>query len=278
MIAAEIPYLRSGLRSVHVEYSSRILGEDEIERHTMMVWNGSAAATPPRLEREGLELMSWPSRVARERLDELVAEKPLLTMRPIEFDYWAEIIPRLQARTGARDVLPLHASVVRFSTSAMRSEMMTPAGWAHLDYDGDEAAVQLRDTLERSGRDVAPFSRYVLYQTWRALTDPPQDCPLAICDWRTVDATDIVPLVYHVAAEQADGEDVTYRSQGCRHSDRHEWWYFPDLTIDGVLVFVGFDSARGARPSSAHVSFEDSTASDPVPRASVESRFFALFD
>ena len=244
----------------------------------MSVRNGRAAAVAPTLEREGLELMSWPSSVARGRLDELVAEKPLLTMRPVEFDYWAEIVPRLQARTGASVVLPLHASVVRYSTRANRGEMMTPAGWAHLDYDADEAAVQLRETLERSGREVPPFDRYVLYQTWRALTEPPQDYPLAICDSRTVDAADIVPLEYHVAAGQADGEDVTYRSQGCRHSDRHQWWYFPDLTIDDLLVFVGFDSARGERPSSLHVSFEDRTVSDPVPRASVESRFFALFD
>jgi hypothetical protein len=261
-----------------VEYTSRILDADKIERRTMAVRNGRAAVVPPTLEREGLALLSWPSRVARERLDELVAEKPLLTMRPIEFDYWAEIIPQLQAHTGAREVLPLHASVVRYSTSAHRPEMMTPAGWAHLDYDGDEAAVQLRETLDRSGRDVEPFGRYVLYQTWRALTDPPQDYPLAICDCRTVDPADIVPLVYHVAAEQADGDEVTYRSQGCRYSDRHEWWYFPDLTIDDVLVFVGFDSARAARPSSLHVSFADPTVSAPVPRASVESRYFALFD
>ena len=277
-IAAEIPYLRSSLDAVHVEYTARILGDDTIERRTMTVRNGRAAAVPPTLEREGLELMTWPSRVARERLDELVAEKPLLLMRTIEHDYWAEIIPRLRARTGAVDVLPLHASVVRFSTRADRREMMTPAGWAHLDYDGDEAAVQLQDTLERSGRDVPRFGRCVLYQTWRALTAPPQDFPLAVCDWRTVDAGDIVPLVYHVAPEQADGEDVTYRSQGSRHRDRHEWWYFPDLTVDEVLVFVGYDSERGDRPSSLHVSFEDPTVSAPVPRASVESRFFALFD
>jgi hypothetical protein len=277
-IAAEIPYLRSDLDSVHVEYTARILDEDKLERRTMAVRDGRAVAVPPTLEREGLELVSWPSRVVQERLDELVAEKPLLSMRPIEFDYWAEIVPMLQARTGAREVLPLHASVVRYSTSANRREMMTPAGWAHLDYDRDEAAVQLRDTLERGGHEVAPFSRYVLYQVWRALTDPPQDYPLAVCDWRTVAAADIVPLVYHVAAEQADGADVTYRSQGCRFSDRHEWWYFPDLTTDDLLVFVGFDSERGDRPSSLHVSFEDPTVSRPVPRASVESRFFALFD
>jgi hypothetical protein len=89
-ITAAIPYLRSDLETVLVEYASRILNDDTIERHTMAVRNGHSAEQPPTLEGEGLELVLWPSRVARERLDELVAEKPLLAMRPIEFDYWAE--------------------------------------------------------------------------------------------------------------------------------------------------------------------------------------------
>ena len=153
-IAAEIPYLRSELRSVQVEYESRILDERTVERRAMPVRDGRTAAVPPSLACEGLELVSWPSPIARERLDELVAQKPLLTMRPIEFDYWAETIPVIQACTGARDVLPLHASTVRYSEKANRDGMMTPAGWAHLDYDADEAAVQLRETLERNEREV----------------------------------------------------------------------------------------------------------------------------
>jgi hypothetical protein len=274
-IAAEIPYLRSDLRSVQVEYESRILDDRTIERRAMRVRDGRTAAVPPSLEREGLELVSWPSPIARERLDELVAQKPLLTMRPIEFDYWAETIPVIRARSGARDVLPLHASTVRYSEKANRDGMMTPAGWAHLDYDADEAAVQLRETLDHDEHEIAPFSRYVLYQTWRVLSDPPQDFPLAICDSRTVTSAEIVPLEYHVGT---DGSDVTFRSQGSRYSDRHEWWYFPDLTVDDLLVFVGFDSARPDVPSSLHVSFEDPTVHDPVPRASIETRFFGLFD
>jgi len=112
-IDAEIPYLRSELQSVQVEFESRILDERTIERRTMPVRNGRAAEVPPTLAREGLELVSWPSAIARERVGELVAQKPLLTMRPIEFDYWAETIPVIRSRTGARDVLPLHASTVR---------------------------------------------------------------------------------------------------------------------------------------------------------------------
>jgi hypothetical protein len=274
-IDAEIPYLRSELEIVQVEYEDRILDARTVEHRAMRVKNGRTAPVPPSLDREGFELVSWPSPVARERLDELVAPKPLLEMREVEFDYWAETIPVIQARTGARDVIPLHASTVRYSPQADRDGMMTPAGWAHLDYDGDEAAVQLQETLDRLDGDVEPFSRYVLYQTWRVLTDPPQDFPLAICDWRTVTSADIVPLIYHVGT---DGSDVTYRSQGSRYGERHDWWYFPDLTVDELVVFVGFDSARGNRPASLHVSFEDPTVTDPVPRASIESRFFGLFE
>ena len=171
--------------------------------------------------------------------------------------------------------VPLHASTVRYSDKANRDGMMTQAGWAHLDYDADEAAVQLRETLERTERDVAPFSRYVLYQTWRVLTDPPQDFPLAICDWRTVGAT---TSFRSCTTSAADGSDVTYRSQASHYSERHDWWYFPDLTVDDLLLFVGFDSARADAPASLHVSFEDPTVHDPVPRASIESRFFGLFD
>src|SRR3954449_7455057 len=88
-IGAEIPYLRSELESVQVEFEDRILDDRTVERRAMPVKNGRTATVPPSLEREGLELVSWPSPVARERLDELVAPKPLLTMRQVEFDYWA---------------------------------------------------------------------------------------------------------------------------------------------------------------------------------------------
>ena len=181
-IRAEIPYLRSELEIVHVEYTSRILGQETLESRPVQVRNGRTAGEPPSLEREGFEILTSPSRIASERLDELVAKKPLLEMRRVEFDYWDETIPLIQERSGARDVLPLHASTVRCSPAANREEMMTPAGWAHLDYDTEEAAVQLQETLERSEREIEPFSRYVLYQGWRVLSDPPQDYPLAVCD------------------------------------------------------------------------------------------------
>jgi hypothetical protein len=152
---------------------------------------------------------------------------------------------------------------------------MTPAGWAHLDYDPQEAQVQLEETLALNGRVGAPYSRYVLYQGWRALSDPPQDYPLALCDSRTIDLADIVPIEYHL---QSGPRDVTYRSRGARYSERHAWWYFPDMTRDEMIVFKGFDSAASETPSVLHTAFEDATSGATAPRISVETRYFALFD
>jgi hypothetical protein len=274
-IRAEIPYLRSNLDKLFVEYTARILDDSKIERHTVAVRNGRTAAEPPSLGRAGFEIVSSPSRVVRERRAELMAERTPLHTPQVQLDYWNESIPLIRKLSGAAEVVPVHASTVRFSPNAEKKKFMTPAGWAHLDYGGDEIEVQLRETLELNGRPVRPYSHYVLYQTWRVLTDPPQDFPLALCDGRTVKGPDIVPIDYHMKTE---ARDVTYRSHGSRYSERHQWWYFPEMTIDEILVFKGFDSAALNTMKTLHTSFEDPTAENPVPRASIEARFFALYD
>jgi len=274
-ISAEVPYLRSELEQVFVEFTARILGDDTVERRAVQIRNGRTGAQPPSLEREGFQIARWPSRVVRERMDELTAEKPPLQMPQAYLDYWDDTIPLIQKLSHARDVVPVHASTVRYSPRADKKKWMTPAGWAHLDYDPQEAEVQLKETLALAGREVRPFSRYVLYQGWRVLSDPPQDFPLAICDGRTVLASDIIPIDYHM---NSGGRDVNYRSRGSHYNAQHQWWYFPDMTIDEMLVFKGFDSASADATNTLHVAFEDTTAENPVPRASLETRYFALFD
>jgi hypothetical protein len=274
-IRAEIPYLRSSLDKLFVEFTARILDDEKIERHAVQIRNGRRAAEPPSLESEGFEIANWPSLVVERRRDELMAERPQMQTPQVQHDYWNETIPLIQRLSGASEVVPVHASTLRFSPAADKKAFMTPAGWAHLDYGPDEIEVQLRETLQLNGRPVRPYSRYVLYQSWRVLSDPPQDFPLAICDGRTVRDADIVPIEYHM---KAGARDVTYRSRGSRYSERHQWWYFPDMMIDETIVFKGFDSAFPDATKTLHTAFEDPTAHNPAPRASLESRYFALFD
>jgi len=275
-VCAEVAYLRGELDRVSVKASSRNLG-DQIERRDMQIRNGRAAAQAPTLEREGLQIAVWPSHVASERQDELIAEtlKPHAGATQLQRDYWDETIPLIQKLSGARDVIPQDASGVRFSPRSDRKHWLGPAGWAHVDFEAGEIDAMLRASLERAGRAFKPFSRYVLYQGWRALSPPPQDYPLALCDGRTVAAGDLVPIDY---LQDAGGREGVVRSWGCRYSPRHQWWYFPDMTIDEMIVFKGFDSTRPDAPCTLHVAFDDKTADQPIPRTSYESRYFALFD
>jgi hypothetical protein len=273
-IPAEVPYIRSELTAVHVEFAERILDERTVSQHAMRIRNGRTASPAPELEREGFQIATLPSRVARERQAELKAERTFAEAPGVIRDCWAETLPLIRELSGAAEVMPLHASAVRFSAGTGVTKRMTPAGWAHLDYDPEEAAVQLAESFELNGIASRPCSRFVLYQTWRPLSPPPQDFPLALCDGRTVRAEDIVPLDYRMGPAAGD---VTYRSRGSRHSARHAWWYYPQMTIDEILVFKGFDSAKPDL-NVLHTAFADRTVKDPVPRSSIETRYFALFD
>lgn len=274
-MTASLPYLRPDLGTLHVEFTARILGDDLLDRREVRIANGRVADPAPSLKREGFQLVSHRCPVVEERLDELLIPKPPTEVSPALNAYRDETVPLILALSGARDVLPLNDSNVRYSRILNKAGAMTPAGWPHIDYDREEAEVQLREALALNKFSPAPYSRFVLYQGWRVLSPPPQDYPLAMCDGRTVEDRDIVPIDYHM---ETATRDVTYKSSGARHSADHLWWYYPDMMPDEMLVFVGFDSVRNDNYQPLHVAIEDRTHAKPVPRISIESRYFALFE
>jgi hypothetical protein len=276
-IRAEIPYLRGELDRLSVQATARVLGEEVVERRDVEVRNGRTAPGGPSLDREGFEIAVWPSRVVSERAEELVAacQKSQSAIPQVQHDYWDDTIPLIQKLSGARDVIPQEASGVRFSPRSDKKHWLGPAGWAHIDFEAAEIQQMLAASMERSGRAFRPFSRFVMYQGWRALSRPPQDYPLALCDGRSVRREDLVPIDY---LQDAGGRHRVVRSWGSRHSAGHEWWYFPNMTAEEMIVFKGFDSARPDSITTLHTSFDDTTAANAVPRTSIESRYFALFD
>ena len=67
-----------------------------------------------------------------------------------------------------------------------------------------------------------------------------QDCPLAVCDSRTVQDEDLVAtdLVYaHYRGEH-------YR---VKHNAAHRWYYWSRQTSDEVILIRNFDSATNIR-------------------------------
>lgn len=107
-----------------------------------------------------------------------------------------------------------------------------------------------------------------VFSLWRSVTPPDQDCPLALCDYRTVTAskqeyigTDVI--FPHCCDE---GYDVQY-------SPAHRWFYQKSMTTDEMVMFKLDDSADGVARCVAHSAFKDPSAHpQTAQRASIEVR------
>jgi hypothetical protein len=276
-IEAQIPYVDAALDRIVLRYDQTTLNFG-IETHRVAVLNGRAAAQPPSLEQQGFMLARQPSPVVRQRFEQLVRENsaPRELQAPVNIDYMAELVPLIEKLSGAREVIAQYDTItVRFSGRASRKSWMTTAAFAHMDFVPSEVDRILNETLNLTGRSIRPFRRQVMFQTWRVITEPPQDKPLALCDERTATAADEVPLEFH---GPPGSRNELVRSRGCRFSPRHQWYYFPDMSPDDLLVFKGYDSARPESMNVVHTAFDDQTAMNPVPRGSIECRYLALYD
>jgi len=113
---------------------------------------------------------------------------------------------------------------------------------------------------------------------------PPQDRPLALCDFRTLGEEDgAATTAYFVDALPDDpfGPVEHLKPVGSswkvRHNPAHEWWWFPGMTRDEVLLIKLGDTERGGAWAAPHAAFRDPAADGAVPRHSIEVRTFAYF-
>jgi len=102
--------------------------------------------------------------------------------------------------------------------------------------------------------------RMVILNTWRNTSDEPvRRCPLAIADQRTIKSSDgCGGVVGRVGLTQREGQ---------------QFYYFPRLTREELLIFIGYDSDAKEHAPCVHSAFEDVNApADALPRQSIELR------
>jgi hypothetical protein len=85
-----------------------------------------------------------------------------------------------------------------------------------------------------------PFCHYITFQltlpsVWRPLSAPFQDCPLAMCDGRTVDRRDLVAMdiVYPHFVDEA---------YEVLHNTSHRWFYKQEMKLDDVIILKLYDN------------------------------------
>jgi hypothetical protein len=115
--------------------------------------------------------------------------------------------------------------------------------------------------------------RFAIYNTWRLVSPPPQSKPLAICDPTSVSIADLVPgdTYYY--------DEIYHQNALFRYSPNHRWYYYPDLRVDEVLIWAGYDSDPRFPSIVPHCAFENPDCTDPdACRIDVDCRVYAFFD
>lgn len=194
----------------------------------------------------------------------------------LQAGYPDELTDLIQSLSGAAWVLPKRVDLVlRASTPGAGREMT--AGAAHADYTPKSVREQGDIVLAANGQAGRPYRRVGVYQTWRALTPPPQDRPLALCDARTILEEDRLPFANVIGRE--DDPTKVFETTLARSSPNHRWCYFPNMQLDDLLVFRGADTDPQMNLNIFHTGFLDPTPGPAaVSRESVESRFFCFYD
>jgi hypothetical protein len=194
--------------------------------------------------------------------------------------YTGEVIDLVREVTGTEHVVST-GWVIRRSGPELKGAQ-PPAPDVHVDIHPGRADARLAAAAPFPGR---PYRRAIMTSLWRAFSPPPQDCPLAILDYRSLDDaegevnlllfTDKLPGPGEVPAiddqdSQPAGTVFTYRPS-------HLWWYFPDMRDDEALLFKLHDTDHSVAWRAPHAAFRDESAEGAHPRESVELRTIAFF-
>ena len=197
--------------------------------------------------------------------------------------YVAEVCRFVQEQLGADQVLS-RGWELRRSAAPAEHGAQPPAAGVHVDYAPDHVPGMVARAYARHFPDGPGFRRAVATSTWRVFSPPPQDWPLALCDARTVAAGDGAAVTTWFVDElpadpfgPVDHLTPVGSSWKTRHSPGHEWWYFPGMTRDEVLLIKLGDTDRSVAGAAPHAAFADPAGSAAEPRHSIELRTFAYF-
>jgi len=187
-----------------------------------------------------------------------------------------EIEDLLLATTGADHVVVTGKGILRFGERSPLSGTLfnsQPARFIHIDISDPTA----REFAARSAPAGKTVRRFAHYNVWRVLSEPPQDVPLTLCDARSLAPEDLATADAVFDAPNGAPE-WSFEGLLVRHSPRHRWCYFSNMTRDEAIVFKTNDGDPREPHHVPHCAFDDPSCPPGVsPRASIEMRAVAYW-
>ncbi len=259
--SAVINYTRHGTARPYYFANDHARDFVPIDAQTMPLTNGRAAGSS--LDGQGFVLAPHASAVTDFTGPEVAAHHP------------AEIVALLTAQTGADLIMVTAPGILRFSERSGKAGSLNnsnPARFAHID-----VTTQTAEAFGARGQpDDRAVSRFAQYNIWRAFSAPPQDVPLAVCDFRSVLPEDLIEA--DAIFDEPGKPEWSFASWVIAHNSAHRWHWFPNMTRDEALIFKTHDSDAGRARYVPHVAFDDpDAAQDAPPRASIEMRATAYW-
>jgi hypothetical protein len=259
---ARIAYVSRGSR--RPRYYANDHSRDVLDIAPVEMEIADARSTAPTLDGAGFTLLAHRSAVA-----------DFADRAAVRACYRPEIIELIRGVSGADLVLVESPGTLRFSERSAQSGVLDnsrPAPFAHVDVS-DSTAKAFAERASPSGRRLA---RFVHYNIWRAISAPPQDVPLAVCDARSVAAADL--LTADAVFDKPGEPEWSFEGLVLAHAAGHRWHWFPDMHRDEALVFKTHDSEPARAHCVPHVAFDNGACpAHAPPRASIEMRALALW-
>jgi hypothetical protein len=240
--------------------------------HEMPIRNGRPVSDQFTLDRNGFALIGHASAVTdftdKEEVD------------PV---YVGEVAEFVRSYTGADRVATL-GWTLRRSAAPGENASQPQAALVHDDFSVVGARARAESAYASYFPDGPGFRRALITSLWRVFSPPPQDWPLALCDYTSVGPDEgLDNRMYFVDKIPADlYQEMPPDAPGAsgfefHHRPGHEWWYFSDLTRDEILLFTLNDSDHSRAWRVPHSAFHDKTAQATNPRHSIEFRTIAYF-
>ena len=186
--------------------------------------------------------------------------------------YYPEVESLVVEATGANRVHVFDHNV-RADLEAKRKEMKVrePVTVVHNDYTERSGPQRVRDLLPGEA-EVLLKTRVAFFNVWRPILGPVQTAPLAVCDAQSIRDSDLIPTDLKYGARTGEVSQSTYNPE-------HQWFYFPLMERDEVLLIKCYDSQKDGRSRfTAHTAFTDpNTPADAPSRESIEIRTIAFF-
>lgn len=227
---------------------------------------------PHRVEVHNARLLDPPASYHREgfELHRMAVENPRW-----EDDDWimAHYLPRLKELaleiTGGAEAVTFPGSWVIRDTG--RKGAATAAAFAHMDRERENCREIIRSMVDEA--IWSKYPRFEMVNFWRSLTPPPQDVPLAICDQRTTFREDWV-----IGETREPEMHFKVRHMASVYNPENRWYYYPDMTADELIVFRNYEDDENRQHGCLHGAFTDSTVTQAVPRASLETRIYVFHE